>query len=197
MSWYDRFSLMYDASLEKTYRESRSAAVAALCLNPGDTVVDLACGTGQSFSPLRDAVGEEGRIVGVDLSPGMLSQSKKRIEREGWTNVTVHEGRAETAPVTQADALFCALGFTTFPDWEQVFQTLWEQLQPGTTVGIFDVIGEPWTPQKPIVEWMAQADLDRRVYEPLERMGTNYRYTTLPGSPWVFGGTLFVGVATR
>lgn len=65
----------------------RRAAVAGLELRNGDTVVDIACGTGLNFPLLERAVGPGGRIIGVDATDAMLDQARRRVEREGWRNV--------------------------------------------------------------------------------------------------------------
>ena len=70
-------------------RGQRLRAVRALGLRPGDSVVDIACGTGLNFSLLEQAIGPEGRIVGVDLTDAMLAQAQDRIETNGWGNVTL------------------------------------------------------------------------------------------------------------
>lgn len=56
----------------------RAAAVRILRLEPGDTVLDLCCGTGDFFPPLRKAVGENGRILGLDFSAPMLAIADKK-----------------------------------------------------------------------------------------------------------------------
>ena len=88
--WYDFFSLFYDRALEKLYRSSRAEAVAALQATPGSVVLDLACGTGQNF-PLLELTVDDGLIIGVDNSVGMLNRARARIADEGWTNVRLVE----------------------------------------------------------------------------------------------------------
>ena len=75
-------------------RAQRSQAVRALDLHPGDTVVDVACGTGLNFSLLERAVGPRGRIVGVDLTDAMLGRAAQRIEENGWTNIDLVQSDA-------------------------------------------------------------------------------------------------------
>jgi ubiquinone/menaquinone biosynthesis C-methylase UbiE len=82
-------------------RAQRRLAVQALGLRPGDTVVDIACGTGLNFPLLEHAIGPDGRIVGVDLTDAMLVQAEHRIEKSGWSNISL----------VQADAVeFCFPG---------------------------------------------------------------------------------------
>src|ERR1700761_5325847 len=57
----------------------RRKAVGALGLRPGDTVVDMACGTGLNFSLIQQAIGPNGRLIGVDLTDAMLDVARQRI----------------------------------------------------------------------------------------------------------------------
>ena len=86
----------YDASAARTMR-LRRRTIAALELKRGDAVLDVACGTGLSFPLLLAAVGEEGRITGVELSPDMARRARDRIARAGWANVMLIEAAAEHA----------------------------------------------------------------------------------------------------
>jgi len=86
----------YDASAARTMR-LRERTIAALALQPGDTVIDVACGTGLSFPGLAAAVGSSGRVTGVELSPDMARLARERIARAGWTNVALIEAAAEDA----------------------------------------------------------------------------------------------------
>ncbi|MBS3133820.1 class I SAM-dependent methyltransferase [Candidatus Woesearchaeota archaeon] len=65
----------------------RKESIDSLKLKKGDTVVDLACGTGLNFSYLQKAVGPKGKIIGVDITDAMLEQAKRRIDVHGWKNV--------------------------------------------------------------------------------------------------------------
>ena len=97
----------YDASAARTM-PLRRRTIATLELNPGDHVLDVACGTGLSFPLLVTAVGGRGRITGVELSPDMARLARARIARAGWRNVEVIESAAEDAPL---DATYDAILF--------------------------------------------------------------------------------------
>src|SRR5215216_2399172 len=73
----------------------RAEAVSRLQLQPGQTVLDLGCGTGRSFSLLQKLVGPTGRIVGIDVSPDMLARARAKVERRRWANVALVEANAE------------------------------------------------------------------------------------------------------
>jgi len=85
----------YDASAARTMR-LRRRTVAALELAPGEAVLDVACGTGLSFVLLVAAVGREGRVTGVELSPEVAHLARDRIAHAGWA-VTLIEAAAEDA----------------------------------------------------------------------------------------------------
>lgn len=83
----------------------RARAAAALSLSPGDTVVEMGCGTGANLPYLRRAVGPAGRVVGVDLTGPLLARARDRTAHEGWANVHVVQGDATMHPVADPDAL--------------------------------------------------------------------------------------------
>ena len=203
--WYDAFSLFYDRSLEKLYRASRAQAVAALRAPPGSLVLDVACGTGQNFPPLKDHIGD-GTIVGIDLSKGMLRHARRRAEKAGWANVhlihsDVHAFDAhrleEQCGRTDADAVLCALGLSVIPDWEAAFRHCFGLLRSGGRFAIFDVFAEKRTLQTWSVELVSGGATSRQVWQPLEAMTPDFERTFLPGSPRIFGGRLYVATGTK
>lgn len=86
---------LYDFFTAGVTREYRVVAVERLALKPGDTVIDLGCGTGLSLRLLAEAVGPEGRVVGVDASPDMLARARQRIEAAGPASVELVETFAQ------------------------------------------------------------------------------------------------------
>ena len=105
---YGRMAETYD--LATAWLEPyRHRAVSELRLQPGDVVLDIGCGTGMSFRPVQEAIGPEGRLVGIDPSPEMLARAHARVEAAGWANVTLLEASAEEAAIpVQADAALFA-----------------------------------------------------------------------------------------
>jgi demethylmenaquinone methyltransferase/2-methoxy-6-polyprenyl-1,4-benzoquinol methylase len=68
--------------------------VRALGLRRGDSVVEVACGTGLNFPLIEEQIGPEGRIVGVDLTDAMLAEAQARIATESWTNISLVQADA-------------------------------------------------------------------------------------------------------
>ena len=61
----------------------RLRAIKKLSLQRGNSVIELGCGTGLNFPFLMEQIGPEGRLIGVDLTPGMLDIARVRVERSG------------------------------------------------------------------------------------------------------------------
>jgi demethylmenaquinone methyltransferase/2-methoxy-6-polyprenyl-1,4-benzoquinol methylase len=95
----------------------RLRAVQALGLRPGDTVVDIACGTGLNFSLIEQASGPDGRIIGVDLTDAMLAQAQHRIKSKGWSNINlVQADAAEFDFPTEVDAILSTYALSHVPE---------------------------------------------------------------------------------
>lgn len=206
MGWYDLFSLVYDPTLERLYRPVRRAAFTRLVVGGNRRVLDLACGTGQNFPPLLERLGEGSSLVGVDASAGMLRRAQRRVDRAGWSQVTLVEADAralgevsgqEPALREAFDAVVCTLGLSALPDWERVFTSAFERLRPGGQFLLFDVWAEHRVFQSWWVERVARADLGRQVWRPLEAASIDFGMDFLAGSPHVHGGRLVVAWGFR
>jgi ubiquinone/menaquinone biosynthesis C-methylase UbiE len=95
----------YDSTCGPTW-PIRERAVAALQLQPGQTVLDVACGTGLSLALLRQLVGDAGQVYGFDHSAEMLTQARARVATAGWRNTHLIETAAQHLVLPQpVDAL--------------------------------------------------------------------------------------------
>ncbi len=93
---YRWLSTRYDYA-SRRIEPVRKQTIDALCLERGQRVLDVACGTGKSFVMLREAVGPEGVVVGVEQSPEMLHRARERVHEGGWDNVQLIESTIESA----------------------------------------------------------------------------------------------------
>src|SRR3989304_1966843 len=81
---YDWLTPIYLLGNEKRLRRE---TIDSLHLRAGQTVLDIACGTGRNFPLILEKVGPTGRLVGVDYTSAMLARARERVKREGWLNV--------------------------------------------------------------------------------------------------------------
>jgi ubiquinone/menaquinone biosynthesis C-methylase UbiE len=110
----------------------RRRAVQALGLRPGATVVDVACGTGQNFPLIEQVIGPAGRIIGVDLTDAMLAQAQRRIDHNGWSNVSlVQADAADYTFPAELDAILSTYALSHVPECGAVIARGAEALAPG------------------------------------------------------------------
>ena len=116
------------------FQPYRKRVVEALPLRSGQVVLDVGCGTGLCCGLLRDKVGPEGGVVGIEESPEMAAVAREHIACEGWDNVTVMQAPAEDAEIglTADAALFCAVhDILQSPD---ALRNVLTRLRPGAWV---------------------------------------------------------------
>jgi SAM-dependent methyltransferase len=115
----------------------RALAVRSLGLAPGARAIDAGCGPGGSLPFLRDAVGDSGIVIGVEISPTVAELARRRIARNGWSNVTV---RVAPAQAVELEGLFDGLLMFAAPDVyasPDAVRHLRPRLRPGAGVACF------------------------------------------------------------
>ena len=133
-------------------RVQRVRTVRSLGLRAGDTVVDMACGTGFNFALLQKAVGPDGRIIGVDLTDAMLAQAQNRVERHGWSNVTLVQSDAVTFDFPAGvNAIMSTYALTQVPECAEVIVHGTAALSAGGRWAVLDLKVPSSTPG-----WLAQ-----------------------------------------
>lgn len=105
---YRQLASTYDASCRRI-EYIRDTAIDALQLQPGQTVLDIACGTGATLLELSRRVGLQGKVIGIDHSPDMVDVARQRISASSAQNIELLVEPIESAFVKhKADALlFC------------------------------------------------------------------------------------------
>jgi len=117
----------------------RRKAVDRLQLKTGDSVLEIGCGTGRNLPFLREAVGPQGHIFGVDLSEGMLSKARQLCIKRKWENVTlVHSDAGSYSVPDSVSGVIFSLSYATIPYHKEVLLHAWKQLQVGRNLVIMD-----------------------------------------------------------
>lgn len=201
MRWYDFFSKIYDSSLEKLYFDSRERAVELLDLKPGQTLIDIACGTGANFKHIK-ALDITLDVYGTDFSQGMLRKAQTNVQKHNWQNVILFKADArELSPEfvksqinkdVKFDSLICVLGLSVIPEWEQVLDKLLDLLKENGRIVIVDVYAEKRDFNTWLVEKIAQADLNRKIWQALKNKTNDFYHEYLPVKESKVGGKLFV-----
>ena len=140
--FYTRWARLYDLVAVHTpgIRTVRRAAVDRLAAQPGDTVVEMGCGSGANLPLLYEAVGPEGQVIGVDMSPGVLGVARNRIDRHGWQNVHVVRGDATRLPLDSGvDCVFASLVVGMFDDPAEVIDGWADMVGSGGRLGLLDL----------------------------------------------------------
>jgi demethylmenaquinone methyltransferase/2-methoxy-6-polyprenyl-1,4-benzoquinol methylase len=117
----------------------RRKAVKRLGLKRGETVLEIGCGTGRNLALLREAVGADGVVIGIDASEGMLAQARQLVRRHDWKNVRLMQQDAAGLDLEDpVDAVYFSLSYSALPDREPVLLKAWEALRSGGRLVIMD-----------------------------------------------------------
>jgi len=150
---WDRAASSYDRAWSRQLRPAQDLLLEMAELEPGERVVEVACGSGLVTARIAEAVGPEGRVVATDLSDGMLERARAHVERAGAEGAGAERARAEQAgaertgaahvtfhrmgaesldlPDSEFDAALCALGMMYVPDPGAALVEMGRVLRPG------------------------------------------------------------------
>jgi demethylmenaquinone methyltransferase/2-methoxy-6-polyprenyl-1,4-benzoquinol methylase len=136
---YDITSRLYPAPGYPSPAQ-RLRAVRALGLRAGDSVIDMACGTGLNFPLIEEVIGPGGRITGVDLTDAMLAQAQRRIATNGWRNIGLVQANAADFDFPAGiDAILSTYALSQVPECAKVIAHGAAALSPGGCLVVLDL----------------------------------------------------------
>lgn len=111
-------------------------------IKKGDTIVDLGSGAGNDCFVARSFAGEEGHIIGIDMTEAMIQKAKANAEKLGFKNVEFRLGDIEDIPLSskRADVVVSNCVMNLVPDKQKAFSEVFRILKPQGHFSISDVV---------------------------------------------------------
>jgi arsenite methyltransferase len=116
----------------------------------GDTVIDLGSGAGNDCFVARSLTGQEGLVIGIDMTPAMIEKARENNDKVGFNNVQFRLGDIENLPVTanKADVVISNCVLNLVPDKQKAFREILRVLKPGGHFSISDLVIRGHLPEK-------------------------------------------------
>ena len=130
---WDKASPYYEAGWQEQLWPAQESLLAEADPQPGETILDISCGTGLVTFPLAEIVQPGGSVTGIDISDGMIERAESENRRKGVENITFHRMDAEALNFSDNsfDKVICSLGLMYFPGPDKAIQEMYRVLKPG------------------------------------------------------------------
>lgn len=130
---WDKASAYYEASWQNQLRPAQEKLLQLANIQPGEKVIDIACGTGLVTFPATERVGENGVVLGTDISDKMVEHATSIAKEKGLKQIKFERMDAEELSVEDEtfDASLCALGLMYVPYPEKAMKEMLRVLKPG------------------------------------------------------------------
>jgi ubiquinone/menaquinone biosynthesis C-methylase UbiE len=130
---WDRAAMAYEQCWRDQLEPAHDLMLDMVALQPGERVLDVACGTGLLSLRMAAAVGAGGAVVGTDISGQMVDEVRRIAATRALVNTTFERADAEALPFGSAtfDAAVCGLGLMYCPDPIRALAEMRRLLKPG------------------------------------------------------------------
>ena len=160
---WDLASGCYETYWQQQLQPALDLVLQTADLQPGEDVIDVACGTGLVTLPAAASVSPGGRVLGTDMSPRMVEDLGRLVAARGITNVEVSCGDAEQLDIDRTfDVALCSLGLMYVVDPPAAIRQLHRVVRPGGRA-VVSVWGERrncgWAGVFPVVEARVSSDV--------------------------------------
>lgn len=129
---YDRIAELYEQNIVPLFEPLAKMVVQMAHLQQGEMVLDIGTGTGLAAFYAAEAVGAKGKVVGIDLSEGMLSVAERKCQTLGYNNIEFYKMDETTLdfPNNRFDAVISNLGLTAF-NTDLAIKEMYRVVKPG------------------------------------------------------------------
>lgn len=164
-AFYDRISDAYDFIADSNEHKARETGQEALEIQPGEKILELGFGTGNSVMDLAEATGAGGTVCGIDISPGMLKVAQQKLEKadlKAKVELQVADARQLPYEDNTFDAVFTSFTLELFPadDIPIVLTEVLRVLKPGGRLGVVSMAvvkpGDKESALEKTYKWMHQ-----------------------------------------
>ena len=129
----DQYDTMNSVISFQLHKKWRADTMKKMAVKQGDKALDVCCGTADWTIALAEAVGEEGKVCGLDFSKNMLKVGEEKVEKQGLRNVELIHGNAMELPYEDNSFDYVTIGFglRNVPDYLTVLKEMNRVLKPG------------------------------------------------------------------
>lgn len=161
---WDKAAEYYELYWMQQLEPAQTKLLEMVALKTGDSVVDIACGSGAFTFRIANSVGQEGRVMATDISDNMVAMASRMASEKKLENVEFIRMDAEALDIGNAlyDASICSLGLMYVPDAEKAIREMYRVVKPGGRA-IASVWGQRsrcgWADIFPIVESRVKSEV--------------------------------------